>query len=164
MSVLIPLTVCIQQHYPEASLPKSELWEQWFQQWVKALETELPVAEAYELTLCLSNNAEIQSLNANYRHKNEPTDVLAFASLETPFPQEIALFVKNEPLYLGDIIISVETAQQQAAVNGHSLAQELAWLATHGLLHLLGWDHPDAISLQKMLAYQHTLLTVSGHK
>jgi probable rRNA maturation factor len=61
-------------------------------------------------------------------------------------------------LYLGDIVISVETAYRQAQQQGHSLQTELAWLATHGLLHLLGWDHPDEESLQGMLYQQETLL------
>jgi len=164
MSVSTALTVCIQEHYQQASLPEPALWEKWFQQWVDALAEELPAAKAYELTLCLSDNAEIESLNAQYRQKYQPTDVLAFANLETSFPRELALFFMEEPLYLGDIIVSVETAKQQAVESRHSLIQELAWLATHGLLHLLGWDHPDENSLETMLARQHTLLVMSGHK
>jgi probable rRNA maturation factor len=62
------------------------------------------------------------------------------------------------PLYLGDVVISVDTAHQQAQQQGHSLQTELAWLATHGLLHLLGWDHPDEESLLEMLNQQETLL------
>jgi probable rRNA maturation factor len=66
----------------------------------------------------------------------------------------------NEPLYLGDIIISVETAQKQA--QGHSLAQELAWLAAHALLHFLGWDHPTEAELLTMLQKQSELLQQVG--
>ena len=65
----------------------------------------------------------------------------------------------TEPLYLGDIVISLETAAQQSQQQGHSLTVELAWLAAHGLLHLLGWDHPDAASLALMLEQQKILLT-----
>lgn len=67
-----------------------------------------------------------------------------------------------EPLYLGDMIISVETARRQAQQQNHSLTLELAWLAAHGLLHLLGWDHPDDISLHEMLNRQETLLKIVG--
>ena len=63
-----------------------------------------------------------------------------------------------EALELGDIVISLETAARQAPDQGHSLAQELQFLASHGLLHLLGWDHPDDASLQAMLARQDQLL------
>lgn len=164
MSPSVPLAVYIQTDCAEEGLPNPLLWEQWFQQWIDALQAELPSAEAYELTLCLCNDAEIAALNAQYRQKNQPTDVLAFASLENPLSEQAASLFRAEPLYLGDIIISVETAQKQALEQQHSLSQELAWLGTHGLLHLLGWDHPDEASLEKMLAHQETLLLISGHK
>jgi probable rRNA maturation factor len=60
------------------------------------------------------------------------------------------------------MIISVETAQRQATQLGHSLEQELAWLAAHALLHLLGWDHPDEASLTRMLKQQQFLLHTVG--
>ncbi len=66
------------------------------------------------------------------------------------------------PLYLGDIVISVDTANRQATEQGHPLQTELAWLATHGLLHLLGWDHPDETSLLQMLERQAVLLQQIG--
>ena len=164
MSSSIPLAVYIQTHCSQEGLPDPPQWEQWFQQWFDSLEIELPAAEEYELTLCLSDDAEIAHLNAQYRQKPQPTDVLAFASLETPYLEQSVSLFTTEPLYLGDIIISVETAQKQAVEQQHPLIQELAWLATHGLLHLLGWDHPDEESLEKMLAHQETLLVISGHK
>ena len=136
----------------------SQTWKQWFQAWGQALVSELPVASDYELTLRLTGDQEIQSLNSQYRQKNQPTDVLAFATLEWDFPTITPEQDPLEPLYLGDIVISVETAQKQAQQQGHTLKRELAWLAVHGFLHLLGWDHPDEPSLQKMLQKQETLL------
>jgi probable rRNA maturation factor len=65
-------------------------------------------------------------------------------------------------LYLGDIVISIETARQQAQQQEHPLPTELAWLAAHGLLHLLGWDHPDEESLSQMLKQQVILLKTIG--
>jgi probable rRNA maturation factor len=88
--------------------------------------------------------------------------VLAFAALEVNFPQLPEEFSELEPLYLGDIIISVETAQRQSEQQNHSLDKELVWLAAHGFLHLLGWDHPDEESLLKMLAQQEVLLKLAG--
>jgi probable rRNA maturation factor len=70
--------------------------------------------------------------------------------------------LSSEPLYLGDIAISIDTAQRQAQQQGHSLKTELAWLAAHGFLHLLGWDHPDEESLTQMLDRQETLLQAIG--
>ena len=64
----------------------------------------------------------------------------------------------EEPLELGDIVISVQTAARQAPEHGHNLERELLFLASHGLLHLLGWDHPDDTSLAAMLARQQQLI------
>ncbi len=133
-----------------------ETWETWFTHWLEILQTELPLASTYELTLRLTDDAEIQTLNAQYRHQNKPTDVLAFAALEVDFPQTDEM--RSLPLYLGDLVISVDTAQRQAQQQGHPLPTELAWLAAHGLLHLLGWDHPDEESLTRMLNQQAVLL------
>jgi probable rRNA maturation factor len=149
-----------------ADLPiPTEMWERWFQGWLTGycLEGCLPEslqlskAQTYELSLRLTNDAEIQTLNAQYRHKDQPTDVLAFAALEVDSPQREE---PDEPIYLGDIIISVETAQAQA--KPHSLKQELAWLASHALLHLLGWDHPTEDQLRSMLQKQSWLLQQIG--
>jgi probable rRNA maturation factor len=135
-------------------------WESWFRQWLEALRQELPPASAYELSLRLTDDTEIETLNAQYRHKNQPTDVLAFAALEVDSPQLPTQMQLSMPLYLGDLVISVDTAYRQAQQQGHSLKTELAWLASHGLLHLLGWDHPDDESLMKMLDQQKTLLQI----
>lgn len=138
-----------------------EMWEDWFQCWLEQLRDYLPASQAYELSLRLTDDAEIQAFNAQYRHKNQPTDVLAFAALEVDYPQPEEVG-ESLPLYLGDIIISVETAQRQATQFKHSLQQELAWLAAHALLHLLGWDHPDEDSLACMLKQQESLLQTVG--
>lgn len=135
-------------------------WQLWFEKWLLHLHEQLPLADAYELTLRLTDDTEIQALNSQYRQQNKPTDVLAFAALEA----EVPAFSpdESEPLYLGDIIISVNTATRQAQERHHSLITELAWLASHGLLHLLGWDHPDDDSLEEMLAKQANLLQQVG--
>lgn len=151
--------VCIQQA-SLASIP-AETWETWFQEWLIKLQSEQLVADAYELSLRLTHDPEIQTLNRDYRHQDKPTDVLAFAALETEMPQFEELQAEL-PVYLGDIVISIETAQRQAEAQGHALETELAWLAAHGLLHLLGWDHPDDESLQRMLDQQHVLLSTVG--
>jgi probable rRNA maturation factor len=123
-------------------------WQNWFQIWFE-LVAKYPIKE-YEISLRLTDNEEIKMLNNRFREKNEATDVLSFPSLFNEFI--------NEPIYLGDIIISVETAKRQAKEKQHSLIIELAWLASHGFLHLLGWDHPDDQTLTKMLKQQEILL------
>lgn len=144
---------------PVANIPESQ-WETWFQQWLDQLQPDLAPSQTYELSLRLTSDLEMQTLNAQYRQQDKPTDVLAFAALEAdcPEPEEAA----DLPLYLGDIVISVDTAQTQAIAQGHDLPTELAWLASHGLLHLLGWDHPDEESLVKMLTQQKALLNTVG--
>lgn len=135
-------------------------WETWFNQWLEKLQPNIELAQTYEVSLRFTDDLEIQSLNAQYRQQNRPTDVLAFASLEVNCPQLPAHLRLSMPLYLGDIVISVETAQRQAQQQRHSLETELAWLTTHGLLHLLGWDHPDQDSLIRMLNQQKALLEI----
>jgi probable rRNA maturation factor len=177
----LQVEVCVQNNFdlatlPETTLPGSqetpstpsgdeaisdEQWENYFSQWLEILQEDLPTAVGYELSLRLTDDREIQDLNAQYRQKNQPTDVLAFASLEVDYPKLASEFAEI-PVYLGDIVISVETANRQVQQNRHSLTTELAWLAAHGLLHLLGWDHPDEESLQCMLNQQQMMLGEIG--
>ena len=138
-----------------------ETWENWFNHWLEILQPQIPPAPSYEIGLRLTDDSQIQELNAQYRQQNKPTDVLAFAALEVDFPQSKEMLA-SVPFYLGDIIVSVDTAQRQAQQQEHSLSTELAWLATHGLLHLLGWDHPDEESLGRMLKQQVRLLNAIG--
>ncbi|WP_246829000.1 rRNA maturation RNase YbeY [Synechococcus sp. PCC 7502] len=131
-------------------------WQYWFQVWLNLLTPKVEITSTdYEASLLLTDDRSIQALNRQYRFQDRPTDVLAFAALETDVP---ALAMNLEPVYLGDIVISVPTAINQALERGHSTNWELVWLAAHGFLHLLGWDHPDAESLASMLAEQDLLL------
>jgi probable rRNA maturation factor len=154
------LELIVQDLY-QPSVVTETTWVHWFKDWLLTPGLELPIAETYELSLRLTTDAEIQALNAQFRHKDQPTDVLSFAAMEVDFP-EIEPDAIESSLYLGDIIISVDTASRQSAEHGYSLTKELAWLASHGLLHLLGWDHPDEPSLDIMLDLQETFLARSG--
>ena len=150
---------------PSGATPSSEIlpetWENWFSVWLENQEADLPEAAGYEVSLRLTADPDIQALNAQYRQQDRSTDVLAFAALEVDCPQ-LEEMQSSEPLYLGDIIISIDTAQRQAQQQGHPLKTELAWLASHGFLHLLGWDHPDEESLTQMLDRQEILLRAIG--
>jgi len=84
-----------------------------------------------ELSVVLIGDAEMRKLNARYRGKDYPTDVLSFP-LDSSGPV---------PRLLGDVIISVETARRQARQQGRALEQELTTLLIHGIVHLLGYDH-----------------------
>ena len=140
----------------------ADLWERILTGWLGELGSELPAnlrAPAYSLGLSLCGDAVIAALNAEWRHVEGPTDVLAFAAAEAgidgtpPMPMP-----RPDPLELGDIVISLETAARQAAAAGTPLERELTWLASHGLLHLLGWDHPTEARLAAMLERQELLL------
>ena len=151
----------IVQDFYQPSPVDEPTWVSWFQSWLQTPDLQLPPAATYELSLRLTTDLEIQALNAQFRHQDKPTDVLSFAAMEVDFP-EIELESGDLSLYLGDIIISVDTAVRQAPEHGYSIRKELAWLASHGLLHLLGWDHPDETSLLIMLNQQETFLINSG--
>jgi len=145
-----------------------ELWQRRLGSWLGQLAPELPEsmrAPAYSLGLRLVSEASIADLNWEWRAREGPTDVLAFAALdpglgEVPPPQRPSAEDDESPeaLELGDIVISLETAARQAEEAGHGLEHELLFLASHGLLHLLGWDHPDEASLAAMLECQERLL------
>ena len=101
----------------------------------------------------MTNDQKILDLNHSWLGQEKTTDVLSF-----PIIDETSVGVGNECIELGDIVISVPTAIRQAKENNADLLRELKWLATHGLLHLLGWDHLDEESLNKMLLVQEQLL------
>ncbi|HVC34255.1 MAG TPA: rRNA maturation RNase YbeY [Chloroflexota bacterium] len=102
-----------------------------------ALESQ-GIAGPVEISLVVTDDAEIQALNLAYRGKDCPTDVLSFSQAEGPvgFPE-----TPGTPRPLGDIVISYDRVRAQASEYGHSERRELAYLAVHGLLHLLGFDH-----------------------
>jgi probable rRNA maturation factor len=153
----ISVEVDVQEAGAIASPISQDTWNNWFQIWLAALAPDLSPIDAYELSLRLTTDAEIHQLNAHYRKVDRPTDVLSFSAMESGITLPTSLLAE-EPFPLGDIIISLDTAAAQAQQRNHTLTQELAWLATHGLLHLLGWDHPDEAQLQKMLQQQVNLL------
>ena len=154
------LELTVQDLY-QPSVVDERTWIKWFEEWLQTPGLDLPPADTYEVSLRLTTDVEIQSFNFQFRQQDKPTDVLSFAALEVDFPQ-VADDTGDVAIYLGDIIISVDTAARQAPEHGYSLIKELAWLASHGLLHLLGWDHPNEASLLLMLQQQEKLLACSG--
>ena len=92
--------------------------------------------ESDELSILLTDDAFITTLNATHRGKDRPTDVLSFAQEEGESgPSE------QEPALLGDVVISLDTAERQARARRHSLLDEVTFLLAHGILHLIGYDH-----------------------
>ncbi|MBX3013471.1 MAG: rRNA maturation RNase YbeY [Caldilineaceae bacterium] len=119
------------------------------------------------LTLVITNDETVQSLNRDYRDVDAPTDVLSFAAQEdasaapplADLPPELAAELEN---YLGDVIIAYPYAARQAAHYQNSVAAELRLLAVHGVLHLLGYDHATPTDEAAMWALQTTILAPFG--
>ncbi|NLM20530.1 MAG: rRNA maturation RNase YbeY [Peptococcaceae bacterium] len=100
--------------------------------------------ENAEIGLVLVDDNKIQALNKAYRGVDAPTDVLSFALQEKGEGEPDVMFDASLPdPALGDIVISVERARAQAKEYGHSFRREIVYLAVHGALHLLGFDHGD---------------------
>jgi len=125
---------------------------------------ELYGVENGEVSVTLTNNDYIHQLNRKYRQIDRPTDVLSFALNESEEPD-----IENGPdiNVLGDIILSVERAEEQAVDYGHSLRREIAFLTVHGMLHLLGYDHmeeADRLEMEKEQRYVMEQLGISRNE
>ena len=118
-----------------------------------ALEHETQSLES-ELSIVLTDNARLQELNLNYLGIDSPTDVLSFPASETD-PDTGAR-------YIGDILISIPRAQEQANAAGHPLESEVQLLVVHGVLHLLGHDHAEAEEKARMWKAQAEILERLG--
>jgi probable rRNA maturation factor len=110
---------------------------------------ELPEAE---LSVLLTDDREIHELNLAHREKDKPTDVLAFAMDENvPDPAGI----------LGDVVISLDTADRQARARRRPLLEEVRFLLAHGVLHLIGYDHAEAEEKREMVALTRRLVRLA---
>tara|TARA_Y100001968_G_scaffold293331_1_gene299201 strand:+ start:116 stop:670 length:555 start_codon:yes stop_codon:yes gene_type:complete len=140
-------------------------WIEEIRSWLRFIQVNAAVkcpdivlnASQFSLGLELTNDKKIFDLNHAWLGQSKTTDVLSF-----PIIDETSLLVTNECIELGDIVISVPTAIRQSKENNVDLFRELRWLATHGFLHLLGWDHLDEDSLADMLVTQEQLLDLRG--
>ena len=112
-----------------------------------------------EVSVTLTNNDYINKLNKQYSGIDRPTDVLSFALNESEEPEIDGGMDVN---MLGDLIISVERAEEQAADFGHSVRREMAFLTVHGMLHLLGYDHMEDEEREEMEAEQRFVMEKLG--
>ncbi|MYL60128.1 rRNA maturation RNase YbeY [Virgibacillus halodenitrificans] len=119
------------------------------------------ISREAEVSINFVDNKEIQELNRNYRQKDTPTDVISFA-MQEKVDGEIDIVGEDIPLILGDIVISIDKAKEQAADFDHSLERELGFLAVHGFLHLLGYDHMSQEEEKLMFEKQEAILGEFG--
>ncbi|MEG1847326.1 MAG: rRNA maturation RNase YbeY [Lachnospiraceae bacterium] len=124
-----------------------------------------------EITLLLTNNEGIRRYNQEYRGIDSATDVLSFPNVDYDAPADYSNVISfpstylnpdTDELVLGDIIISVEKVIEQAEQYGHSVLREFAFLMTHSMLHLLGYDHMQAEEAQSMEYKQEQILSTLG--
>jgi rRNA maturation RNase YbeY len=108
--------------------------------YVRRLKRELRLG-GQDFNLCLVSDREIERLNAAYRGKHRPTDVLSFPWKGETRQGGNGLCGAELRDFLGDIVISMETARRNARLERHSVGNEIRWLVLHGVLHLLGYDH-----------------------
>lgn len=123
--------------------------------------TILNIEGENEVSITFVTNDEIQQINHEYRGKNQPTDVISFA-MEELGEGEIEIVGDHIPKVLGDIIISIDRTKEQAIEYGHSFERELGFLAVHGLLHLLGYDHMTEEDEKVMFSKQEEILLSFG--
>lgn len=112
------------------------------------------VPDDSDLTIVLTDDEQLQDLNRDYRDVDVPTDVLSFPASEAD--------PETGRRYLGDILISVQRAEEQAAAASHPLEAELQLLVVHGVLHLLGHDHAEEEEKSRMWAAQSEVLASLG--
>ena len=113
-----------------------------------------------ELSVTFVDKDEIQNINKIYKDKDKVTDVISFA-LEEDEP-DIEFNELDIPRVLGDIIICTDVAKEQAENYGHSFERELVFLALHGFLHLLGYDHMNEEDEKEMFGRQDDILNAYG--
>jgi probable rRNA maturation factor len=119
------------------------------------------IEEHSEVSITFVSNQRIQEINRDYRDKDTPTDVISFA-MEELGEGEVELSGMDMPRVLGDIIISIPRAKEQAEDYGHSFERELGFLAVHGFLHLLGYDHMTEEDEKEMFTLQKEILNEYG--
>lgn len=120
-------------------------------------------APSAEVSILLADDETVRQLNRDYRFQDRPTDVLSFSQRECHPGTPPLRVCPGTPEPLGDVAISVETAARQASVHGVDLAEELALLGAHGVLHLLGYDDTSEAGAARMRRREALALAPKPH-
>lgn len=143
-------------------LQEAVVIEEQFLKTLKTLSEALFVSEGHgssEASVVLVDDAYIAKLNKKYRATPSPTDVLSFPLGD----EELLLTPEEGALFLGDVYISLDRASSQAVEYGHTFEREIAFLMSHGLLHLLGYNHETTEEEQKMRYKQEKILSIFNY-
>lgn len=144
-----------------AYLDENELLEKDYQEmYVNIINTActiLNLEEDLELSCIIVDDTKIHEINKEYRNIDRSTDVISFALEDND-----QFYSPGQPRCLGDIFISIDHAKEQAIDYGHSIDREMCFLFTHGLLHLLGYDHNEEVEEKEMIALQKVILDKVG--
>ena len=127
----------------------------------ETIKQEQLANEMLECSFIFVDNEQIREINATYRQKDAVTDVITFA-IEDEMPGEIKIQGIPMPRMLGDVFISLPRTREQAERFGHSFERELSFLAVHGCLHLLGYDHLEPEEEKVMFGKQEDVLNALG--
>lgn len=149
------MTVIITNEQDKIEIPAD--WAQKIDQVAEICLREEEIPAYAEVDLLFVDNETIRGMNREYRDKDSATDVLSFPMYEADEPLD-----EDEELLFGDIVISLERAQEQCEEYGHSLEREVMYLLVHGLLHLAGYDHMEEEEKKQMRAQEEKLLAVIG--
>lgn len=120
-----------------------------------ALKVELPAKARTSLSILLTDDAEMRKLNAGWRAKDKPTNVLSF-------PSETAVDPARPPAHLGDVALGLATCKREAREQKKTLADHVAHLTVHGVLHLLGYDHMNDEQAEAMEPLETDILAAMG--
>jgi probable rRNA maturation factor len=149
-------------NWEEETIPEAERLrlQQILSEGIEQAITLVEGPEEAEVSLTLVDDVRIHELNRDYRGVDRPTDVLSFALQEETEDEPDILDYEDD--LLGDIIISVERARAQAVEYGHSFERELVYLAVHGTLHLLGYDHEKEEDKAEMRQQEESVMARIG--
>lgn len=129
-------------------------YENRFQEIFNKTRNVLKIDKDYEISIILVDANEIHQINRDYRNIDRPTDVISFALKDS----DDEFFIDEVDLELGDIFINIEAVVNQAKEYGHSECREISFLCTHGILHLLGYDHMNEEDEKVMFGLQDVIL------
>jgi probable rRNA maturation factor len=132
---------------------ESEAWQQLVGEAASATLADQEYDPPVSITILLTSDEHVQTLNRDYLGFDMPTDVLSFPAGEP---------INGALSYLGDVAISVPAAERQAETGGHSIGAELQLLTVHAVLHLLGYDHAEDAEKSEMWMAQARILENLG--